>query len=325
MALTAARRGSSLLLGRYLCASQGACAADTAHVQCMSSAATAASSSSSSSSQAPDAAATAAAAAAAAPAWAARSGIKTLDGLPMPSWIVSTPKPKRPQMGLQEAIEEVQSLAAAKFDESVEIAIRLGIDPRRGDQMVRGAATLPHGTGKSVRVCVFAKDEAADAARAAGAEVVGDDDLIAQILESGGGGLQFDKCIATPDMMPRLSRVARILGPRGLMPNPKMGTVTPNVVAAVQTMKQGRVEYRADKGGVVHAGLGKCSFSAAALLDNAGAFTSAILAARPKGVKGGTITGYLLSASLSSTMGPGIPLSVASLVATAQATKAKLE
>lgn len=243
----------------------------------------------------------------------------------MPSWIVATPKPKRAPVGLQEATREVQSLARANFDESVELAIKLGIDPRRGDQMVRGAATLPHGTGKSVRVCVFAKGDAAQQAQDAGAEVVGDEDLVARILESGGGGLQFDKCIATPDMMPRLSKVARILGPRGLMPNPKMGTVTDNVAAAVKTMKQGRVEFRADKGGVVHAGLGKCSFAAEALHNNVGAFAAAILAARPKGVKGGAASGYMITAALSSSMGPGIPLNVASLVAAAQATKAKME
>ncbi|KAL4427635.1 hypothetical protein ABPG75_001724 [Micractinium tetrahymenae] len=239
----------------------------------------------------------------------------------MPSWIVATPKPKRAPVGLQEAIKAAQSLAKAKFDETVELHMRLGIDPRRGDQMVRGAATLPHGTGRSVRVCVFAKDDAAQAARDAGAEVVGDEDLIASILESGGGGLQFDKCIATPEMMPKLSKIARILGPRGLMPNPKLGTVTSNVTAAIKLVKQGRVEFRADKGGVVHAGIGKCSFSAGALHDNAAAFAQAILAARPKGVKGGAVSGYLLSASLCSSMGPGIPLNVASLVSAAQSTR----
>lgn len=239
----------------------------------------------------------------------------------MPSWIVAVPKPKRAPMGLQEAIKAVQAEARAKFDESVELHMCLGIDPRRGDQMVRGAATLPHGTGRSVRVCVFAKDDAAQQARDAGAEVVGDEDLIARILESGGGGLQFDKAIATPDMMPKLSKIARILGPRGLMPNPKMGTVTSNVAAAIKTMKQGRVEFRADKGGVVHAGVGKCSFDSRALYDNAGAFAAAILSARPKGVKGGTVSGYLLSASLCSSMGPGIPLNVASLVQAAQVTR----
>lgn len=260
----------------------------------------------------------AAAAEAAAPAWAAHSGVKTLDGLPMPSWIVAAPKPKRPAVSLQEAIRTVQSMAKAKFDESLELHMRLGIDPRRGDQMVRGAATLPHGTGRSVRVCVFAKGDEAQQARDAGADVVGDEDLVARILESGGGGLQFDKCVATPDMMPRLSKIARILGPRGLMPNPKMGTVTTNVAAAIKQMKQGRVEFRADKGGVVHAGLGRVSFPLASLHDNVATFASAILSARPKGVKGGAVSGYLLSATLCSSMGPGIPLNVANLVQVAQ-------
>ncbi|PSC68592.1 50S ribosomal L1 [Micractinium conductrix] len=328
--MLAARR-SGALLGRTLSAAQLRSGMQEPARQAvwMSGEAT---STSSSAAPAPEVDMTAAAAAAAAaartaaaeaapPAWAAHSGVTTLDCLPMPAWIVAAAKPKRPAVGLAEAVKTVQSLARAKFDESIELSMCLGIDPRRGDQMVRGAATLPHGTGRSVRVCVFAKDDEAQQARDAGAEVVGDEDLIALILESGGGGLTFDKAMATPEMMPKLSKIARILGPRGLMPNPKMGTVTSNVAAAVKTMKQGRVEFRADKGGVVHAGVGKCSFEGRALQENIGAFAAAILAARPKGVKGGTISGYLISASLCSSMGPGIPLNVAALVAAAQAAR----
>eukprot|EP00887_Chlorella_sp_A99_P002182 scaffold21.g2182.t1 len=257
------------------------------------------------------------------------SGAYTLEGLPLPALILVKPKPKRQPVGLAEAIAAVKAAARAKFDETVELSVNLGIDPRRGDQMVRGAVMLPHGTGKPIRVCVFARDEAAAAARAAGAEVVGSDDLIADIQASGGSGLAFDKCIATPDMMPKLGRVARILGPRGLMPNPKLGTVTPNVAEAVGMMKRGRAEFRADKGGVVHAGAGKASFSGEQargggggwLAANVGALVGALLAARPKGVKGSGASGYLLSASLCSTIGPGVPVTVASLVHAAQAAR----
>lgn len=187
--------------------------------------------------------------------------------------------------------------------------------------MVRGATALPHGTGKAVRVAVFARDEAAEAARAAGAEVVGADDLIADIAASGGAGLKFDKAVATPDMMSKLGRVARILGPRGLMPNPKLGTVTVNVADAVSQLKKGRVEFRADKGGVVHAAVGRASFSEEQVAANIGALVGALLAARPKGVKGSGAGGYLLKASLSSTMGAGVPVTVASLVQAAQVAK----
>lgn len=249
------------------------------------------------------------------------SGVRTLDGLPLPALILVKPKAKRAVVVLPEAITAVKAGTKAKFDETVELAIKLGIDPRRGDQMVRGAVVLPHGTGKPIRLAVFAKDEAADAARAAGADVVGSEDLIARIADSGGAGLQFDKCIATPDMMPKLGKVARILGPRGLMPNPKLGTVTTNVVEAIAMMKRGRAEFRADKGAVVHVGLGKASFADDALSANIGALVSALLSARPKGVKGSGASGYLLSASLSSTMGEGVPVSVASLVHAAQAAK----
>ena len=187
--------------------------------------------------------------------------------------------------------------------------------------MVRGAVSLPHGTGKTLRVCVFAKDEAADAARAAGADIVGSDDLISDIQQSGGSGLAFDKCVATPDMMAKLGKIARILGPRGLMPNPKLGTVTTNVAEAIGLLKRGRVEFRADKGAVVHAAIGRCSFTEDQLFANIGALTSSLLAARPKGVKGSGSGGYMLKASLSSTMGRGVPVSVASLVQAAQGGK----
>lgn len=187
--------------------------------------------------------------------------------------------------------------------------------------MVRGAVSLPHGTGKTVRVCVFAKGEAADAARAAGADVVGSEDLISDIQQSGGSGLNFDKCVATPDLMPKLGKIARILGPRGLMPNPKLGTVTTNVTEAINSLKQGRVEFRADKGAVVHAAVGRCSFEEDAVYANIGALASALLSARPKGVKGSGAGGYMLKASLSSTMGPGIRVSLASLVQAAQVAK----
>lgn len=187
--------------------------------------------------------------------------------------------------------------------------------------MVRGAVSLPHGTGKTLRICVFARDDAAEAARAAGADIIGSEDLISRIQESGGSGLEFDKCIATPDMMPKLGKIARILGPRGLMPNPKLGTVTTNVTEAIELLKRGRVEFRADKGGVVHAALGRVSFADDHLASNVGALVSALLSARPKGVKGSGASGYLLKASLSSTMGPGVPVTIASLVQAAQVYK----
>jgi ribosomal protein L1 len=247
--------------------------------------------------------------------------IRTLDGLPLPSFVAARHRDRRAAVPLADAIREVKAAKRRKFDPTVELAVNLGIDPRRGDQMVRGAVALPHGTGRAVRVAVFAQGEAAAAARAAGAAVVGGDDLIADIQAAGGGGLAFDKCVATPDMMPRLGRIARILGPRGLMPNPKLGTVTQNVGEAVAAVKRGRVEFRADKGGVLHAGIGKASFDDAALADNAAALAAALLAARPKGVKGSGAGGYLLKATLSSTMGPGVPVALPSLVAAAQAAR----
>uniref|UniRef100_A0A1D2AF59 Ribosomal protein n=2 Tax=Auxenochlorella protothecoides TaxID=3075 RepID=A0A1D2AF59_AUXPR len=243
-------------------------------------------------------------------------GYRTLDGLPFPTTIQSKKKDRMAPIPLATALARVKASKRAKFDETVELALTLGIDPRRGDQMVRGVTQLPHGTGRSVRVAVFASGEDAIAAREAGAEVVGAEDLIASI--AGGGGLDFDKAVATPSMMPKVGRVARILGPRGLMPNPKLGTVTANVGEAVAALKRGKVEFRADKGGVVHAGLGKVSFTDAALAGNVASFMAAILAARPRGLKGGA-GAYVRAAMLSSTMGPGIPVSLASLTQAAAA------
>jgi len=245
-------------------------------------------------------------------------GIRTLGGLPLPRFVPQQKKERQQPLPLSQALSQVCSTAHAKFDETVEIAIKLGIDPRRGDQMVRGVTMLPHGTGKIVRVCVFAKDDAADEARAAGADIVGSEDLISRIQESGGSALGFDKCVATPEMMSKLGKVARILGPRGLLPNPKLGTVTTNVAEAIAALKRGQVEFRADKGGVLHAGVGKRSFGVAALEANVAALMSAVLSARPKGLKGGGAAGYVLKGTLSTTMGPGVHVSVASLIQAAQ-------
>ena len=252
---------------------------------------------------------------------AATGGIRTIGDLPLPRFVPTQRHHRPAPVSLAEAIKQVKSQKRAKFDEAIDLSINLGIDPRRGDQMVRGAVSLPHGTGKTVRVCVFANDEAADAARAAGADIVGSENLISDIQQSGGSGLAFDKCVATPDLMPKLGKIARILGPRGLMPNPKRGTVTNNVVEAINLLKRGRVEFRADKGAVVHAAVGRCSFDEDQVYANIGALASALLSARPKGVKGSGSGGYLLKASLSSTMGPGVPVSVASLVQAAQVSK----
>jgi large subunit ribosomal protein L1 len=208
---------------------------------------------------------------------------------------------------LEEAIALIRQSATAKFDESIEIALNLGVDPRHADQMVRGTADLPHGTGKSVRVAVFAKGDKADEARAAGADVVGAEDL-AQAIQ--GGEINFDRCIATPDMMPVVGRLGRILGPRGLMPNPKLGTVTANIGQAVQAAKAGQVQFRVEKAGIIHAGVGKASFEPGLLSANVRAFVDAVNRAKPSGAKGT----YLKRAALSSTMGPGIRLDVGTLV-----------
>ena len=209
---------------------------------------------------------------------------------------------------LGEAIALVKNGAKAKFDETVEMSVGLGVDPRHADQMVRGVVALPHGTGKSVRVAVFAKGDKADAAREAGADVVGDDDLAAEVQ---GGKIEFDRCIATPDMMPVVGKLGRILGPRGLMPNPKLGTVTPDVTEAVQAAKGGQVEFRVEKAGIVHAGIGKASFDEQALAANARALVDALNRAKPSGAKGT----YMKRAALSSSQGPGVKLDVAALQA----------
>ncbi|WEK05826.1 MAG: 50S ribosomal protein L1 [Candidatus Devosia phytovorans] len=206
---------------------------------------------------------------------------------------------------LDEAVKMVKSRASAKFDETIEIAINLGVDPRHADQMVRGVVNLPNGTGKTVRVAVFAKDAKADEARKAGADIVGAEDLMEQIQS---GKIDFDRCIATPDMMPLVGRLGKILGPRNLMPNPKVGTVTPDVAGAVKAAKGGAVEYRVEKAGILHAGVGKVSFSEEALLQNIKAFTDAVVKSKPAGAKGT----YVKKVAVSSTMGPGVHVEPAS-------------
>jgi large subunit ribosomal protein L1 len=207
---------------------------------------------------------------------------------------------------LTEALSLVKANAKAKFDETVEISMRLGIDPRHADQMVRGLLSLPNGTGKTVRIAVFARAAKAEEALAAGADVVGAEDLAEKVQ---GGEIAFDRCIATPDMMGLVGRLGKILGPRGLMPNPKLGTVTMDVKGAVAAAKAGQVEFRAEKAGIVHAGIGKASFDQDKLLENIKAFVDAIQKAKPTGAKGT----YLQKVSLSSSMGPGVRVDVASL------------
>ncbi|GBQ29655.1 50S ribosomal protein L1 [Acetobacter estunensis NRIC 0472] len=206
--------------------------------------------------------------------------------------------------GLDEAINLVKTNAKAKFDETVEIALNLGIDPRHADQMVRGLLSLPNGTGKTLRVGVFARGPKAEEAKAAGADVIGAEDLMEKVQA---GEIDFDRCIATPDMMGLVGRLGKVLGPRGLMPNPKLGTVTMDVKGAVQAAKSGQVEYRAEKAGIIHAGIGKASFGADKLAENIRAFVDAVQKARPTGAKGT----YLKKVALSSTMGPGVRVDVA--------------
>ena len=210
--------------------------------------------------------------------------------------------------GVDEAIGLLKELDTAKFDQTVEVALNLGVDPRHADQMVRGVVTLPKGTGKTVRVAVFARGDKADEARVAGADVVGDDDLMTEIQE---GRSDFDRVIATPDMMGVVGRLGKVLGPKGLMPNPKLGTVTPNVTAAVEAAKGGQIEYRVEKAGIIHAGIGKTSFAADDLRANMDAFVDAIVKAKPSGAKGK----YLRKAAVSTTMGPGLKLDVGELSA----------
>jgi large subunit ribosomal protein L1 len=205
--------------------------------------------------------------------------------------------------GVDEAIGLAKTHATAKFDETIEVSLNLGVDPRHADQMVRGVVTLPKGTGKSVRVGVFARGAKADEARAAGAEVVGAEDLL-EIVQA--GTIEFDRCIATPDMMGLVGRLGKVLGPKGLMPNPKLGTVTMNVAAAVEAAKGGQVEFRVEKAGIIHSGIGKASFPAEDLRANFDAFVDAILKAKPAGAKGK----YLNKISVSSSMGPGVKVDV---------------
>ena len=211
--------------------------------------------------------------------------------------------------GIDEAVKLIKSAAeATKFDETVEVSINLGVDPRHADQMVRGTVSLPHGTGKTLRVAVFAKDAKAEEALAAGADFVGAEDLAEKITK---GEIEFDRCIATPDMMAVVGRLGKVLGPKGLMPNPKLGTVTPDVKGAIEAAKAGQIEFRVEKAGIIHAGVGKASFSQAALQDNVTAFVSAIAKAKPSGSKGT----YMKKVSVSSTMGPGIKVDFSSLSA----------
>ena len=210
---------------------------------------------------------------------------------------------------LADAVKIIKDTAAkTKFDETVEVAINLGVDPRHADQMVRGTVSLPHGTGKSVKVVVFAKDDKAKEAEEAGADQVGAEELAQKIQ---GGEIDFERCIATPDMMAIVGRLGKVLGPKGLMPNPKLGTVTPDVASAVKAAKAGQIEFRVEKQGIIHAGVGKASFSEEALAENISTFVSAIAKAKPSGAKGT----YMKKVSLSSTMGPGLKLDVGPLTA----------
>ncbi|MEM9170660.1 MAG: 50S ribosomal protein L1 [Pseudomonadota bacterium] len=202
---------------------------------------------------------------------------------------------------VEEAVKIVKDNASAKFDETVEIAMNLGVDPRHADQMVRGVVNLPNGTGKALRVAVFAKDKKAEEAKEAGADIVGADDLMEKVQ---GGFMDFDRVIATPDMMAVVGRLGKVLGPRGLMPNPKVGTVTPNVTQAVKDAKGGAVQFRVEKAGIVHAGVGKASFSEEALAQNVRALIDAVAKAKPSGAKGT----YIKRIAISSTMGPGVKL-----------------
>ena len=205
-----------------------------------------------------------------------------------------------------EAIRLIIGNKKTKFDETIEISMNLGVDPRHADQMVRGVVALPNGTGKSVRVAVFTKEDKADEAKAAGADLVGAEDLAEEIQN---GRIDFDRCIATPDMMAVVGKLGKVLGPKGLMPNPKLGTVTPNIADAIKAAKGGEIEFRVEKAGIVQAGIGKSSFAEEALVENVNAFVNAILKAKPNGVKGT----YVERVTLSSTMGPSVKLDVATL------------
>jgi large subunit ribosomal protein L1 len=207
---------------------------------------------------------------------------------------------------IEDAVKLVKERAKAKFDETIEIAFNLGIDPKQSDQNVRGVISLPHGTGKTVRVAVFAKGERAEAAKKAGADIVGADDLAEKVMA---GQMDFDRVIASPDMMVTVGKLGKVLGPRGLMPNPKLGTVTNDIAEAVKAAKGGQVEYRAQKEGIIHAGVGKASFTEQALVENVKALFNAVSRAKPAGSKGT----YMKKVSLSSTMGPGVKLDLAAI------------
>ncbi len=202
---------------------------------------------------------------------------------------------------LKEGIDLLKKNAAAKFDETVEVSMNLNVDPRKAEQNIRGMVSLPHGTGKNIRVAVFAKGEAAEAAKKAGADIVGADDLAEKIQA---GDINFDRCVATPDLMPVVGKLGKVLGPKGLMPNPKLGTVTPNPASAVTALKAGQVEYRTEKNGIIHAGTGKLSFKTEEITKNIEALAEAVMKARPQGIKGT----YLKRVAISTTMGPGIKL-----------------
>ncbi len=208
---------------------------------------------------------------------------------------------------LDEAVKMIKDRARAKFDETIEIAMNLGVDPRHADQMVRGVVSLPNGTGRTVRVAVFARGAKADEARAAGADVVGAEDLVERVNS---GNIDFDRCIATPDLMPLVGRLGKVLGPRGMMPNPPVGTVTMDVTAAVKASKGGAVEFRVEKAGIVHAGVGKASFPADKLVENIRAFADAVQKAKPQGAKGQ----FINRIAISSTMGPGVKIEPASVM-----------
>ena len=212
------------------------------------------------------------------------------------------------EFALAEAVKLVKERATAKFDETIDIVMNLSVDPRHADQMVRGVCNLPNGTGKSVRVAVFARGDKAEEAKKAGADIVGAEDLMETVQ---GGKVDFDRCIATPDMMPIVGRLGKVLGPRNLMPNPKVGTVTPDVAKAIEEAKGGAVDYRVEKAGILHAGIGKASFTEEALVENIKAFADAVLKSRPSGAKGS----FVKRVGLSSTMGPSVKIEVGSLSA----------
>ena len=212
------------------------------------------------------------------------------------------------QYSVEEAVKLLKKGASAKFDETVEIAMNLGVDPRHADQMVRGVVSLPNGSGRSIRVAVFARGEKADEAKAAGAHIVGAEELAEDVQK---GKIDFDRCVATPDMMPLVGKLGKVLGPRNLMPNPKVGTVTADITAAVKAAMGGSVEFRVEKAGIIHAGVGKASFSEDALVENIRAFAQAVAKAKPTGVKGT----YVKRMAISSTMGPGLKIEPSSISA----------